>query len=105
MITWLHRCRVDKWKLFCDICPNKAKLHSELPNWARDLMMIKTKKGKDSELFIPSQVASAVDSLVVTSLKDHQEVTKQCVRETFRWALEIYQQEAKQVNALVFACF
>ena len=99
---WFDRCDSEKWELFVDTCPQDAKNCKELPNWARNLLGVKHKKGRhDHAKVIPHAVSQAVEMLIMHALSDGQEVTSAAVAKTIQWGVSVYNDEVKFVNRQV----
>ena len=99
---WFDRCERDKWELFSDTCPQKAKDHKELPNWARVLLGVPHMKGiHDESKTLPPVVSEPIEMLIMHAFSDGQEVTSAAVSWLIGWGLTVHNEEAKFVNAFI----
>lgn len=94
---WLTARKRENWDDFVETCPNEAKKHDKVPNWARKSLGMDTSLGRAPQAF-PLVWQYKTDEILLSKLQCGMEVSPAGIADTISDLLIEYNAQIKQVN-------
>ena len=97
---WLTSREKECWDKFVETCPNEAKKHDKVPNWARKSLGLSTSLGRVPQAF-PLALQHKTDEVLLSKMAMGMEISPAGIADLIAELLKEYNAQVQDVNTEV----